>query len=145
MIPNVSQLLQLFDDGYGVIGDETPNVPELKPAVAGKVAVTIVRWNVAFVIPLVFCADSSHVAHVEGAVIRQVQVHLGCGIVARLSSKIGIDLENLAEVVQRLLAVGRPNLAPPHVDVILFTGPGSPLCGAAKQQLEVRVHGIRRV
>jgi hypothetical protein len=145
VIADVSQPLQLFDHRHRVIRDEPADVPKLKPAVARKVVVAIVRWDVALVIPLILCANPSDVAHVEGTVIRQIQMDLWCEIVARFSSKIGIDLQNLAEVGQRLLAVGRPNLTPPHVDLVFSARACSPLRCAAKQQLEMRVHGVRGV
>jgi hypothetical protein len=60
----------------------------------------------------------SYVRYIQCPVIREVELHLALGVTVSFA-ELSFESENLVDVWQGFLSARRPDLAPPHVDILL--------------------------
>ena len=86
----------------------------------------------------VFGYDRVHLAHVQRAVVGQVEVAVTLVVALKLPG----DLQDVGQVLESLLPpIGRSNLAPPDVGFNIGL-PLVELIGGREQNGEMRLHGV---
>ena len=117
VVVDVPELLQFGDHGEVVVRHQAADVGQLVPEVAQQVQAIVVGGRVARIgFPGVAGDDLVHVGDIEGAVVGQVEMAFAVRVVPQLAA----DGQHGVEVLERLLPVRGPHLAPPDVERFLL-------------------------
>ncbi len=138
----VAKQLQLGDYSWHVVHDEAANVAHAEPEVAVQRLLTIVRGCMS---PLrvrqVAIRDLIDLGDVKRPVVGEIQIQR----FGLLAFEPRCQAADVAEVGLRLLAVGRADLAPPHVDRLALEDVVAGGGRLAEENGQVLLHGVDRV